>query len=128
MIPLLPFFAKLVGDKLARPVAIASGVALLIVLLSVAKCYYDRHIVNAYVNQVQQRAALATKRADEQRAQDAQTNAKNEKDLHNAIDDAPGGALSPAAHALACERLHKAGRDPASCRRAGGDGKQAGSH
>ena len=125
---MITLIASIVGEKLARPVAIALGVALIIALLAIGKCSYDRHIVNAYVDQVQRDAAPATSNAAVQRAADTITNARNEKDLHNAIDAAPGGALSPAAHALACERLHKAGRNPASCGPAGGDGKQAGPH
>lgn len=77
---------------------------------------------------VERQAMKAREAAADQRAADAIRNTKSEENLHHAIDTAPpGGELSPAAHALACERLRARGRIPASCRPAGGDGSQAGS-
>jgi hypothetical protein len=128
IIPFLPFFASLVGEKAAKPVAIGSAVVLLIALLSLGKCVYDASVVDAYKAKVEAKAAPAREKAADRRAADTITNTKNEKDLHDAVNSAPGGALSPAAHALACERLRKAGRKPAACGPDRGDGAQAPTH
>lgn len=88
---------------------------------------YDQHVIAQEDTRRIAAAAPAYDAAASQRATDTLANAANEKDLHDAIKTAPtGGTLSPAAHALACERLRKAGRTlSASCRPAGGNGVQA---
>lgn len=128
IIPFLPLFVSLVGQKAAKPVAIGSFVALLVALLSLGKCAYDASVVDAYKAKVEVKAAPAREKAAERRAADTITNTQNEKDLHNAVNSAPGGALSPAAHALACERLRKAGRTPAACGSDRGNGEKTGAH
>ena len=80
-----------------------------------------------YRAKVEAQSAKGREIAAEQRAADAVRNTKTEEDMHHAIDTAPkGGQLSPAAHALACQRLRARGRAPASCGPQGSDGKQAG--
>jgi len=88
---------------------------------------HDRGVVHRHDQEREAAAGEARETAADERVTDAVTNAKNEEDLHNAIDDAPkGGELSPAAHALACERLRKLGRIPAACGHQSGDGSEAG--
>ena len=89
---------------------------------------HDRAVVADHEAAVEAAAAPARDAAADQRVADAITNTRNEQDLHNAIDTAPanGGVLSPAAHALACERLRQLGRIPPACGRASGSGSQAG--
>lgn len=125
MIPLPPSVVTFLAKPFVKPAAIGSVFVLLIALLSLGKCVYDRHVVNSYVAGVQQKAAPATEKAADQRVKDDRANFQNEKELHDAINAAPGGTLSPAAHALACQRLHKAGRHPASCGSDGPNGKEA---
>lgn len=125
MTPVLALFTRLVGQRFAKPAAIGSAILLLIALLSIGKCVYDRHVVATYVDKVQVKASHATDKAADQRAKDTIRNDQNEKELHDAINAAPGGTPSPAAHALSCKRLHKIGRYPASCGPAGPDGKEA---
>ena len=83
----------------------------------------DRAAVDDYKAGVEATAAPAREKAADERVADVIADANNERDLHIAIDAAPpmpdGPAkpmLSPAAHALACERLRKLGRIPAACR------------
>ncbi|MDE1917649.1 MAG: hypothetical protein KGJ57_18280 [Sphingomonadales bacterium] len=89
---------------------------------------HDRKVIANHEEVVEAAAATARDAAAGQRVQDAVINTRNEQDLHHAIDTAPtGGALSPAAHALACERLRQLGRVSTACGSAGGSGSQAGS-
>jgi hypothetical protein len=89
--------------------------------LALLKSCYDRALVERHQMRVEQRAASAREAAAYERAGDLATGRTNERDLHDAIRSAPGGTLSPAAHALACERLRKLGRTPSACRPAGRD-------
>lgn len=69
------------------------------------------------------KAADEREEASEQRVVDAIRDTQNEEQLHEVIDNAPsGGEVSPAAHALACERLRRVGRVPPACGPEGGDG------
>lgn len=117
-----------IGERLRRPfawVVLAIGAALVLAAgIGVLNAWADaRHRMK-----IERQAMKAREAAADQRAADAIRNTKSEENLHHAIDTAPpGGELSPAAHALACERLRARGRIPASCRPAGGDGSQAGS-
>lgn len=85
---------------------------------------HDHAVVARHEAKVEAAAAPAREKAAAERVRDAAINTKNEEDLHHAIDTAPAGAISPAAHALACERLRKLGRVPAACRSSGGDRTQ----
>lgn len=125
---LISLFARWgVPESLRRPFGwLVVAVALIALLWGLKGCYDDALIVD---HEAEREAAASGARetAADQRASDTLTNAKNEEDLHNAIDAAPkGGMLSPAALALNCERLRKLGRIPAACRAAGSDGSQAG--
>lgn len=110
MTPLLALFARLaVPERLRLPLAYLLAVIALIALLSALKGCYDASVRKDYRAEVEVKAGAAREEAADQRVKDALTNTANEKDLHHAIDTAPkGGDLSPAARALACERLKKA--------------------
>ena len=88
--------------------------------------FHDAGVIDDHETKREAAAAGARETAGAERAADAVNNTRNEEQNHAAINAAPGGALSPAAHALACERLRKLGRIPAACRPPGGDGEQAG--
>jgi len=104
------------------------GIPLLIALLGLGKCAYDRSVVNAYKAKVEAAASENREKAGDERLTDERTNSKNEEDLHNAINSAPpSGTISAADHALNCERLRKRGRAPASCGPASSGGTKAGS-
>ena len=88
---------------------------------------HDRAVIARHEAKVEANAAPARDAAAAERVRDAAANTKSEQELSHAIDNAPrGGDLSPAAHALACERLRAIGRFPAGCRSASGNGGQAG--
>lgn len=127
MTPLLALFARLaVPERLRRPLAYLLAAIALIAALGALKGCYDRSVRKDYRAEVEARASAAREEAADQRVKDALTNTANEKDLHHAIDTAPkGGDLSPAARALACERLRKLGRSPAACGPASPGGAQA---
>ena len=98
----------------------------LIVSFGVWLALHDRAVIERHQAKVEAKAAPARAQADEQRVKDAIINTKTEQELHHAIDTAPtGGAISHAAHALACQRLRNIGRIPPACRPEGGDGTQA---
>lgn len=124
---LATLFARLaVPERLRLPLAYVLSAIAIIVALSALKGCYDASVRKDYRAEVEAEASEAREEAADQRVKDALTNTANEKDLHHAIETAPkGGELSPAAHALACERLRKLGRSPAACGPAGPGGAQA---
>jgi threonine dehydrogenase-like Zn-dependent dehydrogenase len=123
---LFAWFASL--TPFARRALIVGGAAL--ALLTAAGLwlhFHDRGVIRDHEAEREAAAGEARETAANERVADAAANARTEQEMHDAIDDAPkGGGLSPAAHALACERLRKRGRVPAGCGPAGGDGSQAG--
>jgi hypothetical protein len=127
MIELVALLVRLgLPERLARLVAWPAIVLAALLALVALKGCYDRTVIERHTAKVEARAAAARDRAADQRGRDAVIDAANEKDLHDAIQRAPaGGELSPAAHALACERLRKLGRVPTACRHEGGDRSQA---
>lgn len=89
--------------------------------------FHDRGVVKRHDAAREAQAGQARETAAGERVADAIENTRSEEELHDAIHQAnDGGAPSPAARALACERLRRIGRIPAACRPAGGDGNQAG--
>lgn len=118
---------KEIGFKAAKVLGVMMLVILIVAILSIGKCAYDRSIIDAHDAAREAAAGQAREDAADQRVKDAITNAKNEEELHDVINAAPGGTLSPAARALACERLRRLGRIPPACGPSGGDGEQTGS-
>lgn len=120
---LLPLLAKWgVPDELQKPLQWAILIALAIAAFFTVKAIYDASVVEEHEEEKAIQTIDARDDAAEQRADDTIKNTLNEKDLINAIEDAPeGGTLSPAARALACERLRKIGRIPPACGPDGGN-------
>lgn len=111
-----------VPERFRRAAAIAATIIAALALLAVLKGCYDRSVIRDHEADREAAADGARETAADERVNDAATDSANERELHHAIDTAPqGGTLSPAAHALACERLRKLGRVPASCRPSGGN-------
>ena len=105
------------ADRYRRAAAVAALILAALVVLAVLKSRYDRTVVERHQARIEARTAPARAQADAERARDVSINSVNLEDLNDAIDTAPqGGTLSPAAHALACQRLRKLGRVPAACR------------
>lgn len=122
---LLSVFGKGFSEKTAKIVGMVALVILLVILLSVGKCAYDNSVIEEHEAEREAKAAPAREKAADQRVKDTIRNIQNEEDLHAVIEAAPGGELSPAARALACERLRKLGRIPPACRPASSDGSEA---
>lgn len=101
----------------AKIVGFAVLALLLISLLSIGKCAYDASVINEHEAEAEAASAKARENAAEQRVKDAVANVQSEEELNHVIESAPpGGTLSPAARALACERLRRIGRSPPACR------------
>lgn len=120
-------FGKELPYKVARVVGMGVLAVLLVILLGVGKCAYDASVIEDHETKREIAASGAREDAADQRVRDAIDNANSEKELQDVIQNAPGGTLSPAAHALACERLRRYGRIPPSCRPASGDGSETSS-
>lgn len=105
-----------VPARLAKPVLAVVGGLLLLGALWGVKSLYDHRVVADHQVQVEKRAAPATDQAATERANDTIAQAKTEQEAHNAIQAQPDQPISPTSHALACERLHRLGRNPAACR------------
>jgi hypothetical protein len=112
--------------RLAKIGLTAAAVVLAVVAFIAWDWWDDRRAVQAAEDRREAKAGKAREQSADERLSDALRNADSEKELHDAIDDAPkGGELSAAAHALACERLRRVGRVPPACRPAGGNGSEA---
>ena len=121
-------FGKTLGPKAARALGLVILAILLLALLSLGKCAYDKSVIEEHEQAREVKAGAAREVAADRRVEDQAVNAKSEEELHAKIDAAPkGGTLSPAAQSLACERLRRVGRIPPACRPASGDGAEAGS-
>ena len=107
--------------RFAAPFLILAGAIVALGLYQTWDYFNDQAAVREYQRKVEEQTAKARAKAEDERVADAIANATSEEELHNAVDSAPGGVLSPAAHALACERLRRHGRVPESCRPEGGD-------
>ena len=114
---LLPLLAKWgVPDELQKPLQWAILVALAIAAFFAIKAIYDASVVDDYEKDRAVESIEARDTAAERRAEDAIKNAETEKELIDAIEQAPeGGELSPAARALACQRLRNAGVISPAC-------------
>ncbi len=116
---LIGLFARLgLPEQFRKAAAWAAIIALGLLVAGILKSCYDRGVIDRHNAKVEQHAAKAREQAADERVSDAATNSATERDMHDAIDTAPkGGTLSPAAHALACDRLRRrGGRLPADCR------------
>ncbi|MBP53116.1 MAG: hypothetical protein CMG88_00945 [Marinobacter sp.] len=118
-------FGKEVSQKVAKALGFVILGLLLIAVLSLGKCAYDASVIEKHETEREIEAAGAREEAADQRLRDQINNARDEEELHDVVNAAPGGELSPAARALACERLRRIGRIPAACRSEGGDGSEA---
>lgn len=115
---LLPLLAKLgVPEELQKPLRWVIFIVAAVLAFFAIKAIYDASVVDDYENKRAVESIEARDTAAEQRAQDAIENAKTEKELIDAIEQAPaGGTLSPAAIALGCERLRRRGGElPTAC-------------
>lgn len=121
-----------IAERFRKPLSYLTAAMTLFALLCLLKAIYDHRVISDHEAKREVKASGAREAAAEEAARDTLINQRNEKDLHDAIDTAtrdlpPGdGRISPAAHALACERLRKIGRVPPACRPEGGDGGKAG--
>lgn len=103
------------SEKAARA---ASYIGLVLLILSVCGgvVAWIRHdAVADHQAKVQQRVQPANDKAASERANDAINNAKSQQELHDVIQAQPDQPIAPTSRALACERLRRAGRHPASC-------------
>ena len=121
---LFPLLAKWGVPEPLRAVVQWALVALAAIAAFFAvKAIYDASVIEDYEKDRAIEAVDARDEAATGRADDTIKNTIEEKELHDAIDAAPkGGEVSPAARALACERLRKRGGDlPAACGPDSGD-------
>lgn len=126
---LIALFARWgVAERFRKPLGYLTALIVAIALLSLLRAIYEHHVIARHDEKIAAAASGARERSAEEAATDTIINTRNEKDLHDAIDKAPpgDGRITPAAHALACERLRKIGRIPEACRPQGGDGAKAG--
>jgi hypothetical protein len=112
---LIKLASSLVGNRLAKAgawVLIALAVA---ILLGVAKCTYDRNLIDRHDAEVTGKTlrtdAKAKEDASERRAADTIANDTAEKERNDEIAKAAPGRPSDAAVRLGCQRLRQAGKD-----------------
>lgn len=106
---------KGVHARFIKPLLIAVAFLAVIAILGVGKCSYDRSIIADDVARQNAKIAPVIIKAGDKAATDRSTDttaiAKTEQEARNAIAKAPETPPSPAALALACDRLRRAGKD-----------------
>jgi hypothetical protein len=116
MLSLIEFAMNLgVPARFAKAAVFAVLGLLLVAALWGGKCAYDKSVIKDHEAKIVERAKPATDKAADERARDTIAQAKNEEDAHNAVHSVPDAVPAGPSHALACQRLHKLGRHPASC-------------
>jgi hypothetical protein len=113
---LTPFLASIgIPEPLRKLVAYVGLALLVIALLGLAKCTYDRSIISAHDNKITAKTVQKDSKAKEQsaveRANDAAAITKAEKERNDAILKGPAVKPSPASIRANCERLRRAGTD-----------------
>lgn len=115
MIPafVLRWLAARVGQRFARPAAIALAIIAAVLMIIIAKALYDRRVIADHEAKQVARTAItnsaAHNEAADQRARDTIRISEDERKREDAIVSAPSGVPSPAAIRLNCERLRQAG-------------------
>jgi hypothetical protein len=108
-------FGKVIDEKLARLIAYAGLIAVLLAMLGTAICSIRKDAVDDHEAKIEARAKPATDKAADERARDTIATAQHEQELHNAIAAQPDQPIAPTSRALACKRLRDAGRHPPAC-------------
>lgn len=106
---------KLVGERFAKPLIIIAGVALLIAVLSVGKCAYDRSVVEKHDAKATAKIATAARSASETATAKAEDRATVEvirvieikKDVDHAKQDPAAQSLAGPASRAFLERLRQ---------------------
>lgn len=113
-----------IPDRFAKAATIAILMTIVIVGLGIAKCSYDRSIIQADRERAAVKDLKSARKADDKaairRAADQSRNAQEEREVRNAIEAQPHGDITPRQRARACVILcqqHRAtgNRVPASC-------------
>lgn len=107
--------SKGIAPKLAKPLIITAGVALLITVLSVGKCAYDRSVVEKHDAKVTAKIATAARSASETATAKAEDRATVEvirvieikKDVDHAKQDPAAQSLAGPASRAFLERLRQ---------------------
>lgn len=99
-----------------KAAVIVVGALLALGIFFGAKAIYDRSVINKHEQKIERRVAPANDKAASRRANDAIANSRSEQEMHNVIAAQPDQPISPTSHALACERLRRAGRSSPACR------------
>jgi hypothetical protein len=105
-----------IPPQFRKVAVIGTAVVLLLIAILAAVKIHDHRVIAAHEQKLERRAAPATDRAANERANNAIANAKHEEELHNAVHSVPDATPAGPSHALACKRLHDLGRDPPACR------------
>lgn len=106
------------GPKAAKLASWAALAALVIAILAIGKCTYDRRLIADHDAKVTQKTLTtdtkAKDKAADQRVTDTLAIDAAQKGRDNEIAKAPHGRPSDAAVRLGCERLRQAGTDTSS--------------
>lgn len=116
-------FGKKPGDGLAKIIGIISAVVMVISILVVAKCAYDRSIISAYQDRQDATNAKADLKANEnastQRAEDTSRLGNEAQELERVNNANPTDARARRVARQRCLRLQQdaraAGRQPPAC-------------
>lgn len=109
-------FGSPIGEKLARVILTAALFLGVLGASAALVAAYNHHVITVNNQKIVRRAAPATNKAADERAQDAIRGAAQQREMHDVIQAQPDQPIAPTTRALSCERLRRAGRTPPACR------------
>lgn len=115
--------AKGVSQKLARPLAYGGLILILLAAFSVAKCSYDRSVIEKHGAREEAKQSKRERKADDnlnqQKRQDEQAAEERKREIDDATSNLPDQAPSARQRSRACIELQRqakaAGRNPPAC-------------
>lgn len=108
-------FGHVIGEKLARAIAYAGLVLLIVGAIGTAKCAYDRGVIRKHEQKAELKQVKRERKADAQLEQqkdtDAAAKAQRQKELEDATKGIPDRAPSARQRAIACSELRREAKE-----------------
>jgi uncharacterized protein HemX len=108
---LIGWLAPMVGEKWAKPAAIGGLIALLIAILAVGKCAYDKSVIRQHEQKAALQQAKRERKADAnlqtQKGRDEAAAQQRQQEIDNATRNIPDQAPSARQRARVCVELRR---------------------
>lgn len=108
-------FGHVIGEKLARVIAIAGLFLLILGALGVTKCAYDRNVIRNHEQKAELKQAKRERKADQnlntQQGRDEAASEQRKQEIENATRNIPDQAPSARQRAIACAELRREAKE-----------------